>query len=234
MARAPRTPTERNPEQTRGRVLQAAEQLFADQGFEQTSLADVGRLAGVSRATPGYFFGSKADLYRAVLETCFQKVREAVRAGRERSRTTGAPLEAILAGAVSDYSTFLEQHPHFVRLMEREALLTSAAADGEDNPPRFAAGQEALEAIVEELGLVEEDREAAAHLLVSLVALCWFPVVHATTLVRATGLDPSAPGYAEARRRHVVDLILHGVRASLHPRRSGSCTASPILSGVCR
>lgn len=222
---------ERNAGQTRERVLLAAEQLFADQGFDQTSLADVGRLAGVSRATPGYFFGSKAELYRAVLEACFQKVREAVRSGRERARATEAPPEAVLAGAVADYSAFLEQHPHFVRLMEREALAPSGS--GGDIPPRLAAGQEALEAIVEELGLTREDRDAAAHLLVSLVALCWFPLVHATTLVRATGLDPSSPGYAETRRRHVVDLILHGVRDSLHPRSSRSCAASPVTAGVC-
>jgi|GEM_PF-379168 AcrR family transcriptional regulator len=232
MARVPRTTTERNPEQTRSRVLLAAEQLFAEQGFDQTSLADVGRLAGVSRATPGYFFGSKADLYRAVLESCFQKVREAVRTGRERSRVSEAPPEVILSGAVADYSTFLEQHPHFVRLMEREALAPSASGTEGDIPPRLAAGQEALEAIVDELGLTDENRDAAAHLLVSLVALCWFPLVHATTLVRATGLDPSAPGYAESRRRHVVDLILHGVRDSLHHRAVSSRTA-PVTTGAC-
>ncbi len=224
---------ERNAELTRERVLLAAERLFAEQGFDQTSLAEVGRLAGVSRATPGYFFGSKAELYRSVLESCFQRVRDAVRAGRERSQSTDAPPEAILAGAVADYSTFLEQHPHFVRLMEREALAPSTGTGGGDIPPRLAAGQEALEAIVDELGLTQEDRDAAAHLLVSLVALCWFPLVHATTLVRATGLDPSAPGYPESRRRHVVDLILHGVRDSLHTRAGGSRTASPVTTGVC-
>ncbi len=225
---------ERNAELTRERVLLAAERLFAEQGFDQTSLAEVGRLAGVSRATPGYFFGSKAELYRAVLEACFQKVRNAVRDGRERSQSTDAPPEAILAGAVTDYSTFLEQHPHFVRLMEREALApSSSGTGGGDVPAGIAAGQEALEAIVDELGLTHEDRDAAAHLLVSLVALCWFPLVHATTLVRATGLDPSAPDYPESRRRHVVDLILHGVRDSLHTRAGGSRTASPVTTGVC-
>lgn len=230
--RQARPPKERNAEQTRGRVLEAAEQLFADQGFEQTSLADVGHLAGVSRATPGYFFGSKAELYRAVLDSCFQKVRDAIRAGRDRSRAADAPPEAVLAGAVADYSAFLEQHPHFVRLMEREALAPSSITGVGDVPPRLAAGQEALEAIVEELGLARDDRDRAAHLLVSLVALCWFPRVHAATLVRATGLDPSAPGFADARRRHVVDLILHGVRDFLHPR-TASHAAPPATAGVC-
>ena len=59
---------ERNPTRTREAILDAAERLFAEQGYEATSLSQVGQEAGVSRGTPGYFYGSKADLYRAVLE----------------------------------------------------------------------------------------------------------------------------------------------------------------------
>jgi AcrR family transcriptional regulator len=40
-------------------ILDAAEHLFAERGYEATSLQLVGDSAGVSRATPGYFFGSR-------------------------------------------------------------------------------------------------------------------------------------------------------------------------------
>ena len=58
---------ERNPARTRAAILDAAEKLFAGKGFDATSLNDVGTAAGVSRGTPGYFFGSKEELVRAVL-----------------------------------------------------------------------------------------------------------------------------------------------------------------------
>ena len=61
----------RDAERTRELILDAAERLFAEKGYEESSLADVGSAAGVSRATPGYFFGSKAELHRAVIERCF-------------------------------------------------------------------------------------------------------------------------------------------------------------------
>ncbi|MFL5515352.1 MAG: TetR/AcrR family transcriptional regulator, partial [Gemmatimonadales bacterium] len=77
---AQRREKERNAERTRAAILQAAERLFATKGYEATSLTDVGAAAGVSRGTPGYFFGSKAELYRAVLDHSFNEVREAVRA----------------------------------------------------------------------------------------------------------------------------------------------------------
>ena len=92
---------ERNPDRTREAILDAAEQLFANQGYDVTSLSQVGQAAGVSRGTPGYFFGSKADLYRAVLERCFGEVRRAVASGRERALASGQAPDVVLAGAVA-------------------------------------------------------------------------------------------------------------------------------------
>src|SRR5690606_30257718 len=100
----------------------AAAALFAERGYTATSLADVGLKAGVSRGTPGYFFGSKAALYSAVIDRCCDEVRRAVRSGRTRARESGRAPQDILAGAVGDYFDFLHAHPEFVRLIERAAL----------------------------------------------------------------------------------------------------------------
>src|SRR5215217_7316587 len=112
----------RDADRSRGAILDAAERLFAKQGFDATSLTQVGAAAGVSRGTPGYFFRSKAELYQAVLDRTFAEVREAVREGRARALASSQHPEAILAGAVSDYFDFLAARPNFVRLIEREAL----------------------------------------------------------------------------------------------------------------
>ena len=53
---------------TRERILNAAERLFADRGFDGTSIRDVTTDAGVNLAAVHYHFGSKEDLLRAVLE----------------------------------------------------------------------------------------------------------------------------------------------------------------------
>src|SRR5919198_4712366 len=109
----PRHPEkERNPERSRTAILDAAERLFASKGYDATSLNEVGQAAGVSRGTPGYFFGSKAELYQAVLDRCFAEVRDAVRAGRARALASGESSETILAGAVSDYFDFLAARPN--------------------------------------------------------------------------------------------------------------------------
>lgn len=205
---------ERNAPRSRAAILEAAERLFAERGYDATSLHQVGAAAGVSRGTPGYFFGSKAELYRAVLEQAFAEVREAVRAGRARALASSQTSDAILAGAVSDYFDFLAARPNFIRLIEREALSGAGQLEGAGH---LSAGQEALAAISAELGLDEAESGDAAQLLLSVISLCWFPLIHTRTVAPAVGVDLSDLEALERRKRHVVDLVLHGLRGLSSP-----------------
>jgi AcrR family transcriptional regulator len=214
---------ERNPARTRAAILDAAEKLFAQKGFEATSLNEVGTAAGVSRGTPGYFFGAKADLYQAVLDRSFTEVREAVRAGRARALASNETPDAILAGAVSDYFDFLAARPNFIRLIEREALNGGPPLD---EVSHLSAGQEALAAISAELGLDDSPSGEAAQLLLSIIALCWFHLIHARTVAPAVGVTLENPDDLERRRRHIVGLVLNGL-AGLERPITSTLTPSP-------
>ena len=52
---------------TKTRILDAAEQLFMEHGFEATSLRQLTTAAGVNLAAVNYHFGSKEELFQAVL-----------------------------------------------------------------------------------------------------------------------------------------------------------------------
>ena len=54
--------------EARGRLMDAALKLFADQGFSQTSTREIALAAQVNVASISYYFGDKAGLYRAVFE----------------------------------------------------------------------------------------------------------------------------------------------------------------------
>ena len=56
----------RDPEATRAAVLDAAERLFAANGFAATSIREVSTASGVSHPLIHHHFGSKEDLYQAV------------------------------------------------------------------------------------------------------------------------------------------------------------------------
>ncbi|GAB4568155.1 MAG: TetR/AcrR family transcriptional regulator [Haliangiales bacterium] len=53
---------------TKTKLLDAAEELFNEHGFERTSTRAIALAAGTNSAAPNFHFGSKAELYRAVFE----------------------------------------------------------------------------------------------------------------------------------------------------------------------
>jgi TetR/AcrR family transcriptional regulator len=65
VARKPR-PTIR--EENERSLLEAAEQIFAEQGYSGATTAAIARRAGVPKANLHYYFATKEGLYRAVVE----------------------------------------------------------------------------------------------------------------------------------------------------------------------
>lgn len=197
----------RDPDRSRAAILDAAEEFFARKGFEATSLEEVGRAAGLSRGTPRYFFGSKEDLYRVVLERVFADARE--RVARSRAAASGAAPEVVIAEAVGGYMDFLASRPTFVRLAGWEAL-TGGRSFGE-TPPHLAFVRDGLAVVGEELSRGTLRPADPAQILIDVVSLCFFPLAHADSLLEALGVDPYDPTFLEARKRHVVDLVLRGL-----------------------
>jgi AcrR family transcriptional regulator len=64
--RRPR-PTRVSGDQTREKILNAAETLFAEQPFDSVSLRDITLKAGVTLALASYHFGTKEALFEAVV-----------------------------------------------------------------------------------------------------------------------------------------------------------------------
>src|SRR5688572_4058847 len=60
-------PVDTTSQDTKSRILDVAEQLFMEHGFEATSLRQLTSSAGVNLAAVNYHFGSKEDLFTAVL-----------------------------------------------------------------------------------------------------------------------------------------------------------------------
>src|SRR5262245_29518133 len=82
-------------EETRARILDAALEMFAANGFEGASTRAIAEAAGVNLPAIQYYFGSKEGLYRAVLRQFAEQLQAAVAPLADRIN------EALAAGQPS-------------------------------------------------------------------------------------------------------------------------------------
>ena len=76
---------------TKARILDAAEALFMEHGFEATSLRAITAAAGVNLAAVNYHFGSKEELFQAVLTRRLDPMNQDRVALLTRLETNAAP-----------------------------------------------------------------------------------------------------------------------------------------------
>lgn len=103
---------EPNEIETRERILDAAEELFANQGYKGASLKAIAAAAGVTGAMINYYFGNKNNLYHAVLDRILQDIGKMVQDVLATGRPAVERLE-IFYGWFFDYAA---QHPNFSKL----------------------------------------------------------------------------------------------------------------------
>lgn len=189
-------------------ILDAAEQLFAGQGFEAVTMERIGRAAGMSRGAPGYFFGTKEALHRAVLERMFEATEQMVDVTRHQLLAVpDGDLERTLEVVVGNVLEFLHERPTFVTLVERESLRRAGVMQG--TRAHLSLLRAAL-AIAEDFELASPVADPR-QLMLSLLGLCWFPLANATLVQELGGRVDRA--FLEARKRHVVALLRAGLMA---------------------
>jgi AcrR family transcriptional regulator len=96
----------------RQHVLEAAEQVFAERGFESAKLQDISRQAGVSMGTIYAVFAGKDELFRAILDWRGRELLQVARTGVEGNGDARAALERLIEG----YIDYFLAHPHFLRM----------------------------------------------------------------------------------------------------------------------
>ena len=90
---------------TRERIQSVALELFAEQGYDKTSLREIAERLDVTKAALYYHFKSKEDIVTSLVEDYFGQIDELVSWGRTQPKTPESRAEvlrryyAIVAGA---------------------------------------------------------------------------------------------------------------------------------------
>lgn len=104
-------------QRTAGRILDAAEELFARQGYEGTALRDIAEQAAIQQ--PGLYkhFASKDDLYRRVYERALAPLFALM------DNILTGPVDVDFPGdLVARLTDLLALHPNIARLLVRAAI----------------------------------------------------------------------------------------------------------------
>jgi AcrR family transcriptional regulator len=197
----------RDPEGTRRRILLAAAEEFAAGGLFGARVDQIARRAETNERMLYYYFGSKEQLFTAVLEHAFGSLVEAERA---LDLDGVAPIEAItrLAHFVWDY---FRDHPEFLRLMNNENLHEAKYIKGSNRIRELISPiVETTRSILErgqKAGLFRQDVDPLKF-YIAAAALGYYIVSNRFTLNATLGLDFSDPHQREQMIRMNTELLL--------------------------
>ncbi len=212
------SPASARSQRTRAAILDAAEALFAERGFDATRLEDVAERVGIRRASIFYYFKDKQAVYRAVLG----EVLSGLHARVEEALSSDAPLAQRIEAGVTAWVDYVGARPSLARLLLREV----ADATPERRPALLEHTAPFVELIRREVFDREDLREARlapidpAHLASTIAGSTVFFVAAMPTLVPDLGLDPLSPERLDAHRREVLRIVrrLLGTRGPRVPR----------------
>ncbi|WP_347754216.1 TetR/AcrR family transcriptional regulator [Agrococcus sp. ProA11] len=116
-------PRTKRGEQTKAKLLIAAEEVFAEQGYQAASISRITDRASVAQGTFYLYFASKLDLFEHLVEDLNRRVRAAMSDGAARGRNRA---EAEREG-FREFFAFTAEHPALYRVV-REAEYVSPGA----------------------------------------------------------------------------------------------------------
>ena len=202
----------RGDKETRDRLLRSAERLFAERGFKDVTVRAICRAARANVAAVNYHFGDKLGLYREVLRSATERMRETNDAARlaGEGQTPEGQLRTYLTLFLSRLLAAGTDNTVY-RLITRELNEPTPAIDDlieQGLRPRidFVAGL--VGAI---MGCAPTDRRvirSVASIQTQLLAYLPNPVWERMGL-----LPKPTPSHAQEIARHIADFSIAGIRA---------------------
>ena len=201
-------------DETSERIVQAAMDEFAQEGFGGARVAQIAEKAGVNKALLFYYYRSKEKLYAAVLERVMKKVLDPV---LDFLETVDTP-EAFLEGFPRIHIRFIAQNQHLMRIGIGHFI----------SRPR-GVGHEALAVLKNQIGQIRQPllekvtlwikegkirAEDPIHFIINVISLNAFCFLARPFFESITGICiDDDPDFVEKRIRSVVATLKGGMLA---------------------
>lgn len=215
---------------TRGRLLEAAGEIFAEKGFRDATIAEICLKAEANVAAVNYHFGSKETLYREAWRHAFARSVEAH--PPDGGVAADAPPEERLRGQVASLlQRIVDKDNREFRFMQRE-FANPTGLLGEVMREEMRPLQQRMEGLVRELLGPQVTDQEVQFCEVGIISQCINPVIVRSRRAGNEGKQdgPRRIDDIEAYARHVLTFSLAGlvaVRAAAEARHKGGKAKSP-------
>ena len=188
--------------QRREQLLEIARELFAERGFEGTSVEEIAARAGVSKPVVYEHFGGKEGAYAVVVDREVNRLHGSIRAALT---TPGAGSRELLERGAMALLAYIEQCPDGFRILARDSVIGHPAGS-------FASILSDIAVQVEDLLAKEFDRLGQDPHFAGLYAQALVGLVAMTGQQWLDNREPDRLVVA----RHLINLAWNGM-AHLKP-----------------
>lgn len=192
---------------TQASILQAALEIFSEQGFEGASTREIAAKAGVHHALIKYHFDNKDALWRAAVSFLFKRQAEELQLPAPGDPAHGSYRDFAKA-VIRSVVLYSARHPEHARLMVQESVRDSErfrwAADEFIVETRNAA--ERFIVLCQKEGILPKVSVAASVYIFVGAAQLFYTL--APEVRRVWGLDPSDPQVIEDHADALVAIMV--------------------------
>lgn len=182
-------------------LIESANRLFGEAGFDRVSTREIADHAGVNLGLIHYYFGSKEGLYDAVLGVYYEQLlgvlMDAMQEGGGLHEKVGRVLDA--------YVDFLAEHRAFSRLLQREATDPRRSDQIRDKVEPLL--QSAIQLMHELFPASREGILAAEHVLVSVYGMVITYFTYSDLLGKMFGTNPMSEEELQIRKLHLRRMV---------------------------
>ena len=192
-------------ERTQAAILDAAEDLFSEHGFDGASLDAIGERAGIQGTAILYHFPSKRALYEATLDRIFTPLLTHM----NRLLDDSTHVDEVLEEAIEAIVNYAAEHPNAPRLLLRETASASGGAREIIEAKAAANTAGVMNAFAERSEHQKVDPVMVANIIVG--AVCFY-FVGPPGLAGTSSYDPSDPKLVaefSATMRELTRSLLH-------------------------
>jgi AcrR family transcriptional regulator len=177
--------TRMKPEDRERQLLEVAQRMFVESGYQGTAMEDIAKAAGVTRPVVYKLFGNKDGVYLA----CLKKARDVLNAYIVDHALKGEGLQGRLRGGIEGYFAFVECERDTFRFLYDSGAAVAGPAAQAASQLRFDTVNRIATLLSDLKGVVsDEEIVATAHALSGAgeqLAKWWLtqPLVHKATVI---------------------------------------------------